>query len=398
MLLGSWKNTFIGSWVPYPLQPDAYYYYSFNLPFWVVFIIPFICVTLGLIVFYYLCTNFLSEKMSLLGTISLSVLYPFFIQTYAGYTDTPSMIFMIMMFLIFWILEILKTNRKIYLIPIFLLIIILREWWAGWYVIPVVLSAPLFLILWQKLNKVYKVILVITTGILSLIILPFLIKIFIEFLSLFNVISELRPNWNIIWLIFNVLIFTVLFDLFKSDGKYITLRLPFNKYYIFSLSIIFTIMSMFMRRWTYLSMPFIVLVIFMWLGKRSQKALVMFMYFMIFLSVINTVITFSTITPLMDQESQEILNNLENRTILCNWASGHVYNLFTQGEVKNKGHPHEFDKWVYALENDSSVFSNMTENNYYIVFSKWDMEHLNNSMNYNIVANSSLITVYEARK
>ena len=399
-LLGNWRNTFIDSWVPYPLQPDAYYYYLLPLPKEIIFLIPLICLSIGLIFFYEICKKFFNNKTSFIATICLSLLYPFFIQTYASYTDTPSIIFMFMMIVVYFMLNIFENKkletRNVSLI--ILTIIILRSLWDGWILIPIVLAISLFPIFWERYeNKSWKITLIVLSVLTLIFALPKTIVTFIEFLGLFNVISELRPNWNPIWLVLNVLIFIILFDLFRREDDCLVLRLPVKKYFIFALSIIFTILSMVMRRWTYLAMPFVIIVIFLWLGKMSKKALYVLMSVLVILSIVNTTITFTRISPLMNQDTQYILESLENRTILCNWANGHVYNLFTIGEVKNKGHPKEFHQWIYGLKNDSRIFDNMTKNDYYIIFNDWDLKKLNNSMEYDMIVNSSIITVYERR-
>ena len=397
MLLGNWGNTFIGSVIPYPLQPDPYYYYKIlELPKVVIFILPMIFLCVGLIFFYKIMRFYFDEQTSFLGTIGLSLFYPFFIQTYMSYTDTPTMIFMFMMFIVYEVIMVLKySSRLLYSMFIILVnIFVLSQLWAGWKIVPLTIFLGLVLIIYKQI-KYKKTFLGL--GVLILILLfSSIMPTFIEYLGLFNVISELRPNWNPIWLIFNVLIFIILFDLFKRENGELVLKTTKDKFFILSMALIFTVLSMIMRRWTYLAMPFIVLILFFWMSKKSKTVLNIFVIFIIILSAISSLITFSNISPLMNQESEQILNNLENRTILCNWANGHVYNLFTDGETLYKAHPIDFDRWKYALQNDSKVFMNMTKEPFYLILSEWDKKMLNTSMDsYELIYNTTILEVYE---
>ena len=386
------KNSFVDTIIPYPVQPDAFYYYHIlPLPKIIVFIIPLIALSIGLIFFYRILSMYLEPKLSFLGTISLSLLYPFFIQTYASYTDTPSIIFMFTIIISYYTIKAIQDKSKIpFAVSIVLIdIVLLALFWIGWKIIAIVVLFCLFPIIYHQVK--YKKLLLILTGTIFTIVAIKLFPRFIEFCKLFNVINELRPNWNPIWLIFNVFIFIITFDLIKDKKTYWEFKLRTDKLFILLMALTFTILSMIMKRWTYLAMPFIIIVVLLWLSKRSKTFLKVFMITLIVLSVFNSITTFSSIEPLIDNDTQVVLERLDNKNITCNWAFGHVYNMFTQYEIQTKAHPQNFDVWMYGLQNDSSVFES-----HYIILSNWDRKRLNNSMyNYNLIENTTLISVYE---
>jgi hypothetical protein len=384
-------ETFIGTNVPMPLQPDAFYYYSmFSLPIQIIYLAPLVFFSIGLIFLFFLMKD-LGIKHYDLYTLFVGIVHTVLLQTYAGYTDSNSFIFMCMLAILYSLSRFWNGNPKLTgAIFGFFATALYLNWGGGLGLLILILMTLLFLVLVK--SKKY-----ISLGIFSLVsLVPIIVfggKLF-EY-SQRHVISELQGNLSVIYFFFMLLYMMLFFDNWK------VWKLNLNLGTISLLSFFFMWLSLLQQRWTYLAIPLMTIMMAYWIQEYKFKK-VRHIYSWLFIiyiivSVGTSINFFSKVEPLVTMEEAEMFSTLENKPILGSWGYGHMYNYFTKNALYKGDISHDELTLRYELaiiNNYSNFLGNYSG---YVIISPKELKRYNTTFDLPLIYDGRY-RVYEVVK
>jgi len=381
------KYHFLGTRVPYYFQPDSYSFYMELRPYlseWLIYLLPIISLVIGLVVFYVTLVK-LKVKTPVLGTIVLSLFPTFFSMSYFGYIDTPPYIFLCMAILNYSVISLLGHYDN--------------GTWKNWYNLiylwGIIVIYKVLAIVWNQ-QGVYMVafVLFFAVGISLIRIIRYKVLFFFlgcgfffwkiygkmaYFLVYSAYIQELeRTNYLLFYFFTALVLFSIIMLILNKRTMVVE--------YLSVSFIIYCTLTILMKRFSYFSIIFGVMIIFIAISKHQLRFMELIMWFVLLVSLIHVSFVFQDKVPFMERELQASLEGLEDREIIGDWGHGHIYEAFTKGKVtyKAKADIEAYEIWIEALDTGNYIlFDDIARtDDYYVIITTLDTDKIYNYSDY----------------
>ena len=322
------KYMFIGSYVPYFLEPDSYYVYNHLKPILnpiIIYLLPIGVFIISLVLFYKIM-ELEGVKDKFLYSMLFSLSYPILLNTYFGFIDTQPYILCILLVSIYFIL----CYSYFAIIPLILLYFFWNK--LGFLLIVMIILGVLIIN-----SKKYRVLLIIP--LISIVI--YIFPQFLYFLSAQKEITELAINSN--WLYFLYGLFFFMFTILKINIK----EPNYNKTKLFYIPCIsFFILGIIFRRFDYFFILFSVLILLL-IYKKLPLLLKYIIISFIYISVIISCVFLWGNPPFMNRNIEAQLSALEPIEIVGNWGFGYYYLTFAPGNTLYYASPYMIKAKLY---------------------------------------------------
>ena len=395
---------FIGSFTPYFLKADSYYYYqvlsSFGINQFLIYITPYVFTLISLVIFYKICLRLGSTgNMALLYTLFLSLFPCFYNDTLLGYVDTPHLILFCIIFMIYLYLNLVGYYKT-------------RVWWL--YALMFVFTAILINFVWTGRPLIYlmffiSVIFHISNKIWNYValaivaIIGYVVYFQYRFTSLLHLkslgVSEyMQPGYVYYFVFFLCVMFGYIFFYNNKFVKYDLGRFFFAGYW-FNF-----VISLFIGRFSSFAIIFgilLMVVICNQIGIK-QKIRAAFVIVLLIVSVSGIVSDFR-FKPLINRPYNEILTQMdEDLPVLCFWDNGIIIDALTNKTVVMKSTPEQQSLYYFVNGltteplNAHNYFDKIIDTDYYLVLQSNDINKVyylsymleSNISKYNIIYNS----------